>query len=99
MASDPAAFLVVHDVAASWATYPSCGLALGDGPIAGLILHAAGPTDDGFRTIDVWESEEALRRHEHARGNLWPGGLVVPPVVRSLHVLHLIGERRGSAGG
>ena len=26
----------------------------------GILLHVAGPTDDGFRVIDVWESEEAF---------------------------------------
>lgn len=25
----------------------------------GFIAHLAGPTDDGWRVIDVWESEEA----------------------------------------
>jgi len=26
-----------------------------------LILHAAGPTDEGFRIVGVWESEDAWR--------------------------------------
>jgi len=25
----------------------------------GLIFHAAGPTEDGWRVVDVWESQEA----------------------------------------
>ncbi|MFD9902780.1 hypothetical protein [Streptomyces sp. NPDC059063] len=33
---------------------------LADVPAPGLIAHAAGPTSDGWRVVDVWESEEAL---------------------------------------
>ncbi len=32
--------------------------ACGDEPVAGLIVHAAGATDAGIRSIDVWESKE-----------------------------------------
>ncbi|MER8184935.1 hypothetical protein [Kitasatospora sp. NPDC094015] len=32
-----------------------------DWPVPGLISHAAGPTDDGWIVVDVWESEEAFR--------------------------------------
>ena len=28
----------------------------------GFCPHCAGPTDDGWRVIDVWESEEAFQR-------------------------------------
>ncbi len=28
----------------------------------GLIMHSAGPTDDGWYVYDVWESEEHLQR-------------------------------------
>jgi hypothetical protein len=28
-------------------------------PVEGILSHVAGPTDDGWRVIDVWESEEA----------------------------------------
>lgn len=30
-------------------------------PPAGLLYHAAGPSDDGFCVIEVWESQEALQ--------------------------------------
>ncbi|WJV44479.1 hypothetical protein [Streptomyces flavofungini] len=33
---------------------------LADFPAPGLIAHAAGPVDGGWRVVDVWESEEAL---------------------------------------
>lgn len=33
---------------------------LADIPAPGLIAHAAGPIDGGWRVVDVWESDEAL---------------------------------------
>ena len=35
---------------------------------AGLISHAAGPTDDGIVVVDVWESGEALQSFFEGRG-------------------------------
>ena len=33
-----------------------------DWPVEGLVVHATGEGKNGFRVIDVWESEEAARR-------------------------------------
>jgi hypothetical protein len=33
-----------------------------DWPVAGLLVHAAGQGPDGFRVVDVWESEDACRQ-------------------------------------
>jgi hypothetical protein len=33
-----------------------------DRPPEGLVLHTAGPTSDGWRIFDVWESREDLDR-------------------------------------
>lgn len=54
-------YVVVEDVAASWERYEPIADALSGSAPAGLILHAAGPTDEGFRIVGVWESEEAWR--------------------------------------
>ncbi len=35
---------------------------LSDWPVAGILSHVAGPTDDGWRVVDVWESEDAFQR-------------------------------------
>ena len=51
----------------SWRTSPRAGRATSGAEAAdierslpdGLILHAAGRTDEGFRIIEVWESEDA----------------------------------------
>jgi hypothetical protein len=33
-----------------------------DWPVPGLLVHVAGQGPNGFRVVDVWESEEAFRR-------------------------------------
>ena len=33
-----------------------------DWPVEGLLAHIAGQGESGFRVVDVWESEAALRR-------------------------------------
>ena len=33
-----------------------------DWPVAGLLVHTAGQSPDGFRVVDVWESEEACNQ-------------------------------------
>lgn len=33
-----------------------------DWPVEGLLSHAAGEAEGGFRVVDVWESEEAARK-------------------------------------
>jgi hypothetical protein len=49
-------YAVVQDVPASWNVY-LLGAPRHEQMPAGLLLHAAGPTDEGFRVIDVWESQ------------------------------------------
>jgi hypothetical protein len=33
-----------------------------DWPVPGLLVHAAGQAEGGFRVVDVWESEEACNQ-------------------------------------
>jgi hypothetical protein len=39
-----------------------CTLRPSDWPVEGLLVHTAGESESGFRIVDVWESEEAVRR-------------------------------------
>lgn len=57
------AYALVEDVAASWETYHGFAADLERSRPEGLMLHAAGRTDEGVRIIEVWESEEAWRRY------------------------------------
>jgi hypothetical protein len=56
-------YALVGDIAASWERYAGLVRLLRHAP-SGLLLHVAGPTDEGFRIIEVWESEDAWRRFE-----------------------------------
>lgn len=93
-------YAVVEDVAASWESYERLGADIERSRPDGLILHAAGRTDEGFRIIEIWESETAWRRFadELDRPN-------APRYVRELQPSHLVlghettdtGELRGSS--
>lgn len=52
-------YAFVHDIAASWCDYEPIAAQTIELPPVGLILHLAGPTDEGIRIIEVWESERA----------------------------------------
>jgi hypothetical protein len=88
-------YAFVEDVAASWEHYERFAAALAGPPPDGLLVHAAGPTDEGFRIISVWESEEAWRRFVADRlGEALDEVARVPPVFRALRPTHMVfGER------
>ena len=47
---------------------------LSDWPGGGILFHSAGPTENGFRVVDVWESEEAFQRF----------GAVIGPILQEV---------------
>jgi hypothetical protein len=73
-------YAVVRDVAASWAQYKHLAAAMSKPAPVGLILHVAGPTDEGFRTIDLWESEQAWETFRGSR--LEPAAASLPRSLR-----------------
>jgi len=79
-------YAVVQDVPASWEHYAPLAQAISDPVPDGLILHVAGPTDEGFRTIDVWETREAWRRFSEdcLRSALPLHVICAPPTLREL---------------
>jgi hypothetical protein len=84
-------YVLVEDVPASWDQYRSIARSLGRPP--GLLLHAAGPTDEGFRIVEVWASEEDWQRHALLRS--LPEAAIdplvgAPPVIRDLHAEHVV---------
>ncbi|HEU0304212.1 MAG TPA: hypothetical protein VFR32_06500 [Gaiellaceae bacterium] len=87
-------YAFVQDVASSWEQYQRFEAELVEPAPAGLILHVAGPTDEGFRIIDVWESEQAWQAFHALR--LAPavaagGGPPRPtPTFRDLHPSHVV---------
>ncbi len=99
------AYAFVQDVASSWEQYERIAAAIAEPAPRGLVVHVAGPTDEGFRMIDIWESAEAWQRFQAER--LAPaiaalGGPARPqPTFRDLHPAHVVvgGARRGLLEG
>jgi hypothetical protein len=84
----------MQDIAASWQQYELIAAATVEPVPGGLILHVAGPTAEGFRIIDVWESEDAWHRFRAER--LAPaiaalGGPARPePTFRDVQAEHVV---------
>jgi len=93
-------YVLVEDVAASWERYEAVARSIERAP-GGLLVHVAGPTDEGFRIVEIWESEAAWRRFEpDLRAALGDGGVAVTPrtAVRNLEAVHeFVGNRWSGA--
>ena len=87
-------YVIVEDVAASWEQYAHVAAALAGPAPAGLIVHAAGPTDEGFRVVALWESEDAWRRFVEREGsaNASPAPTHIVRALRPEHVVYGAGE-------
>jgi len=81
-------YAVVEDVPASWERYTPYAAALAEGTPDGLIVSVAGPTDEGFRIIEIWDSEAAWSRFRASRSP--DGELLLQPVVRTLELAHVV---------
>lgn len=55
-------YATIRDVPASWDRYFAVGDVMTHPTPPGLLLHVAGPTNEGFRTIDIWASREDFER-------------------------------------
>jgi hypothetical protein len=57
-----------------------------DWPVEGLLVHAAGHSPQGFRVVDVWQSEEACRQFGEFLGPiLQEVGVLDPPEMYPAH--------------
>ena len=56
------AYVVIMEFDADWVTHLKIDEAVGDKPVKGLIVHAAGPCEVGTRTFDIWASHEDSER-------------------------------------
>jgi hypothetical protein len=90
-------YAFVQDLAATWPQYEGVTATLVNPPPSGLIVHIAGPTDEGVRIIEVWESEqswEAFRRERLLPAIAALGGPARPePTFRDLHPSQLVVRR------
>ena len=92
------AYVVVHDVAASWHDYERLAGVIDSTATPGLLLHAAGRTEEGFRTIDVWQ-DRATWRHHRDRWDAALDAIETPPVVRELDATHVTGTATTAGRG
>jgi hypothetical protein len=91
-------YALVQDVAASWEQYERFAAAMAGSP-PGLILHVAGPTDEGFRIIEVWETEAAWERFsEELQGTALADEPLQLPVLRALRPVHVVFGRGADEG-
>ena len=57
-----------------------------DWPVEGLLVHAAGEGPNGFRVVDMWESEEACNKFGEALGpHLQGAGITEQPEIYPAH--------------
>ena len=88
------AYALVQDIASSWEQYERVASQLLEPTPEGLILHLAGPTDEGFRTIEVWEDAAAFDRFRAERIRPAMAALGGPsrpePTTRDLHAAHFV---------
>jgi hypothetical protein len=60
-------YVLVQDIASSWAEYELRARPLVDPLPDGLMLHVAGATDEGVRIINIWDSEDSWQRFRTER--------------------------------
>jgi hypothetical protein len=58
----PMAYAVLMEFDVDLETHKKIGEAAGQEPIAGMLVHAAGPSDRGVYSLDVWESKDDADR-------------------------------------
>jgi hypothetical protein len=86
-------YALVNDIPVTWATYEQVAAPALDELPDGLILHVAGPTDEGVRVIDVWDTEDAYQTF--LTGRLQPllartPGSATAALFRDLDVHHIV---------
>jgi hypothetical protein len=85
------AYATVRDIPASWDRYEPIGEALTEHIPTGLLLHVAGPTDEGFRIIDIWMTREDFERY--SSGNPPEIPTLAPTTFRELEGTSTIDSR------
>ncbi len=86
-------YAFVQDIASTWEHYERFAATI-DPSRTSLILHVAGPTEEGFRIIEVWETEQAWQRFQAERLSPATAALGGPAgprqTFRDLHAAHLV---------
>ena len=90
-------FVVIRDIAISWPYYLEAAATLSPLP-PHLVLHLAGPTAEGIRVVELWDSSAACRRHpRNDLAELERSLATRPGSVRTLDVTHTLEATPGGA--
>jgi hypothetical protein len=92
MARDvPAAeHLVIRDIAVSWTSYLDAAPSLAPLP-PHLLLHLAGPTSEGVRIVELWDSRTAAEAAERpGLAQLERSAATHSAVIRMLDISHTL---------
>ena len=98
-------YAFVQDIPVTWDTYLATAATLGWPPPEGLVLHVAGPTEEGFRMIGIWDSRESWHRFRDDRLRAIfesiAAGSRTQPTYRELGIAHVLSgpHARGNRGG
>jgi hypothetical protein len=87
-------YAVIRDIPASWERYAPFAEALADPVPSGLVLHVAGPTDEGFRLVEIWETRDDWERFRAREQELVGGSTLAPMTLRELEGVATIRGRR-----
>lgn len=91
-------YAFVQDTPATWDRYLGIAEALDAVSPEGLLMHVAGPTEEGFRMIGIWDSRETWARFRDQRlGAILENvatGSRIQSTYRELNVVH----RRSGVG-
>ena len=87
-------YAFVLDIPATWDTYLGIAEVLGAPAPEGLVIHVAGPTEEGFRMIGIWDSRETWDRFRDDRLGViledLADGSRIRPTYRELTIEHLL---------
>lgn len=87
-------YAFVQDIPATWDTYLGIAEALGPAAPEGLVIHVAGPTEEGCRMIGIWDSRETWDRFRDDRLRAILEGLAdgsrIQSTYRELNIAHLL---------
>ena len=92
-------YAVIRDIPASWERYAPFARALADPLPSGLVLHVAGPTDEGFRLVEIWETRDDWERFRAREEELVESSTRTRTTLRELEGIATIRGRAADDAG
>jgi hypothetical protein len=87
-------YAVIRDIPASWERYTVFAEALATVP-SGLLVHVAGPTDEGFRLVEVWETRDDWERFRPQEEELVGASTLAQTTLRELEGVATVRGQQG----